>query len=262
MEARSNVVKSIVKAFEILELLDNNGELGITEISLALGWDKSTAYRIALSLKETGYITQNPANSKYSNSFKLFEMGNNVVERLGLRRQAQSYLEQLSRITNETVNLAIMYEANILYIDKIESTATIKVNLNVGKKVPAYCSGLGKTMMAFMDEEKVLSVLKNVEFEKYTNKTITNTKDLLEQFKKIREQGFGYDDEEYVEGLKCIASPIFGYDGKVVAAVSLAIPKYRYDEGQKEIGYEYLVKTTANNISKELGFKNINGIGK
>ncbi len=256
MEVRSNVVKSIVKAFDILELLDKNGEMGITEISTKLGWDKSTAYRIALSLKETGYIIQNSSNSKYSNSFKLFEMGNNVVERLGLRRQAQPYLEQLARSTNETVNLAIMYDANIIYIDKIESTATIKVDLNVGKRLPAYCTGLGKTMMAYMDEEQVADIIKNTVFERFTSKTVKGPAGLLEQLSQIRKQGFGFDDEEYVEGLKCIAAPVFGYQGKIAAAISLAVPKYRYDEGQMEIGYEYLVKATANNISKELGFKN------
>ncbi len=258
MESRSNIVKSIVKAFEILELLDHHGEMGITEISQALDWDKSTAYRIAASLKETGYIVQNDKNSKYANSFKLFEMGNNVIEKLGLRRKAQPYLEQLARSTNETVNLAIMYDAHIMYIDKIESTATTKVALNVGKKIPAYCTGLGKTMMAFMTDDQINAIIDKTTFEQYTHTTIKTPEELKEQLKTIKRRGFGFDDEEYVEGLKCIAAPIFNEESKVVAAISLAVPKYRYDEGQKEIGYEYLVKATANNLSKELGFIKIN----
>ncbi|MCG8484809.1 MAG: IclR family transcriptional regulator [Clostridia bacterium] len=254
MGERTNIVKSIVKAFDILELLDKRNELGITEISEALGLDKSTVHRLISTLKEKGYVVQNASNNKYSNSFKLFEMGNNVVERLGFRRQAQPYLEHLARVTNETVNLAIMYDSNIIYIDKIESSATIKVDLNVGKKLPAYCTGLGKAMLAFMSQEKMEKIMADVEFIQYTNKTVADYPELLEQLKAIKQQGYSIDDEEYVEGLKCVSAPIFSYSGEVIAAISVAIPKYRYDEGEKNIGYANIIKKTAMSLSKELGY--------
>lgn len=254
MGQRSNIVKSIVKAFDILELIDKKNELGITEISEALGLDKSTVHRLISTLKQKGYVVQNTSNNKYSNSFKLFEMGNNVVERLGLRRQAQPYLEHLARMTNETVNIAIMYDANIIYIDKIESSATIKVDLNIGKKLPAYCTGLGKAMLAFMSQEKVEAIMSDVKFIQYTDKTVTDYPKLLEQLKIIKEQGYSIDDEEYVEGLKCISAPILGYSGEAIAAISIAVPKYRYEDGEQNIGYTDLVKKTAVSLSKELGY--------
>ncbi len=254
MNERTNTVKSIVKAFDILELLDKRRELGITEISEALKMDKSTVHRIISTLKEKKYVVQNISNNKYSNSFKLFEMGNNVIERLGLRRLAQPYLEQVARITNETVNIAVMYDRDIIYIDKIESPATIKVDLNIGKRLPAYCTGLGKAMLAFMPEDKALKMLENVEFVKHTNKTVSDKKLLFKQFVRIREKGYCLDDEEYVEGLKCIAAPVFNYYGEVIAAISIAVPKYRYDEGEKNIGYGNLIRTTAASLSKEFGY--------
>lgn len=254
MSERSNIVKSIVKALDILELLDKKSELGITEVSENLELDKSTVHRLMSTLKEKGYVVQNTSNNKYLNSFKLFEMGNNVVEKLGLRRQAQPYLEHLARTTNETVNLAIMYDANIIYIDKIESSATIKVNLNVGKKLPAYCTGLGKAMIAFMPQKKIQEIMKDVEFVQYTDKTVADIDKLMEQLKEIKAQGYSIDDEEYVEGLKCVAAPIFNYSGDVIAAISVAVPKYRYDEGEKNIGYKKIIKNTAINLSKDLGY--------
>lgn len=254
MSERSNTVKSIVKAFDILELLDKRRELGITEISEELKMDKSTVYRLIATIKEKGYVSQNPSNNKYSNSFKLFEMGNNVVERLGLRRLAQPYLEQLARITNETVNLAVMYDANIIYIDKIESPATIKVDLSVGKKLPVYCTGLGKVMLAYMPEEKVMRILEDVKIEMHTNKTVQDIQALFRQLIEIREKKYAIDDEEYVEGLKCVAAPIFNYYGDVIAAISVAVPKYRYEAGEENIGYGSLIKSTAANLSKEFGY--------
>lgn len=255
MSERSNFVKSVIKALDILEILDKKHELGISELSELLEWDKSTVHRIITTLKQKGYVIQNSANQKYANSIKLFEMGNNVVERLGLRRQAQPYLERLAGTTHETVNLAIIDGNHVIYIDKIESPATIKVDLNIGKKLPLFCTGLGKTMLAFMSEEDMNSLLSHEKFIQYTKNTVKNMADLGRQLRDIREKGYALDDEEYVEGLKCVAAPIRNYKGEVFAAVSIAVPKYRYEEGEKTFGYIRLVKETALEISRELGFR-------
>lgn len=254
MAERSNQVKSIVKALGILELLDKENELGIGEISERLGLDKSTVHRLVSTLKQEGYIIQNANSKKYSNSFKLFEMGNNVVEKLGLRKIAQPYLEQISRITNETTNIAIIYDNNIMYIDRIESPATIKVDLRIGKRLPVYCTGLGKVMLAYMPKQKLEEILKNVKFIKYTKNTVENIQKLYEQLEKIREQGYCIDEEEYVEGLICVSAPIMNYRGDIIAAISIAVPKYRFDEGEKNTGFTNILKETAYNLSKEFGY--------
>ncbi len=256
MSDRSNLVKSVIKALDIIEALDKKQELGISELSEYLKWDKSTVHRLVKTLKEKGYVVQNSSSLKYSNGIKLFEMGNNVVEKLGLRRQAQPYMESLAENTKETVNLAILDGKNIIYIDKIETPATIKVDLNIGKKLPIYCTGLGKAILAFKSEEGIRELYKGEDtFVKYTPKTVGNIEDLLEQLKEIKENGYSLDDEEYVEGLKCVAAPIRNYKDEVVAAISVAVPKYRYDEGGGNLDYINLVKKSAGEISKELGYR-------
>lgn len=256
MPERSNLVQSVIRAFDILELLDNENELGISEISERLGLEKSTVHRLISTLKHKGYVEQNNSNHKYLNSFKLFEMGNNVVERLGLRRQAQPFMEALSVDSRETVNLAIMDGKHIIYIDKIESSETIKVDLRIGKKLPSYCTGLGKAMLAFMSEERVKELLEGETFFRYTHNTVRDFSHLLEQLKKIRGQGYCIDDEEYVGGLVCIASPVRNFSGEVVAAMSIAVPKYRLNEGEKDLNYIIgLVKVAADRFSGQLGFR-------
>jgi len=230
MEKRSNLVKSIIKAVDILELLSREHELGITEISNILELDKSTVFRIVATLREKGMVDQNPITQRYHNSLKLFELGNRIVEDLGLRRIAQPVIKELAEKTRETVNLAILDGSSIVYIDKIESPATIKVDLPIGKRLPSYCTGLGKAILAFLSNEKVDEIIGTTKFEKYTLKTHLNKEEFLKELKEIRVKGYSFDDEEYVEGLKCIAAPILDFKGESLAAISIAIPSYRYDK--------------------------------
>ena len=256
MAKRSNLVQSIIRAFDILETLDSFGELGISEVSEKLNLDKSTVYRIISTLKHKGCVVQNNTDQKYSNSLKLWEMGNNGVERLGVRRQAQPFMERLVIESHETVNLAVMDGKHVIYIDKIESDEIIKADLNVGKRLPSYCTGLGKAMLAFMPEERVKDLLQNEKFVKYTRKTVGNLQELIKQLEEIRQKGYCIDDEEYVEGIKCIASPVMNYTKEVVAAISIAIPKYRIDAGERNVEHiAGLVRTAAVGLSEQLGYR-------
>jgi len=174
---------------------------------------------------------------------------------LGLRRQAQPFLEELAEQTHETVNLAILDGKHVLYIDKIESPETIKVDLNIGKRLPSYCTGLGKAMLAQMSEKKVKQLFKEETLTAYTPNTITSIEDLLAELSKIKRQGYSIDNEEYVKGLVCIAAPVKDYRGETVAAMSIAIPEYRYKTAKHNIDYIYLVKKAACGFSRQLGYK-------
>lgn len=252
MGERSNLVKSVLKALDLMEVLTQNGELSIGELNEHLGWDKSTIHRLLSTLKEKDYVQQNAENQKYRAGIKMFEMGNQVVERLGFRRQCQPYLESLAAVTKETVNLAVRDGKDIIYIDKIESSATIKVDLAIGKRLPMYCTGLGKVILAHMPEAEALKILQTEKMIAYTPKTLTTVKDIQEQLELIRNRGCSLDDEEYVEGLICVAAPIQNHLGQVMAAISIAVPQYRFEEGQKTLHYTEKVVETAQKISVEL----------
>lgn len=255
-QASSGGVQSIERAFAIIELLDARGELGIADISRLLFLERSTVHRIVSTVKSLGYINQNPLNHKYSNSFKFFEIGNDVVKRLGLRQQASPYLRELSEKTHEAVNLAILDGDKVLYIDKIESQSTIKVDLSVGKRFPAYCTGLGKILLAWLPESKVLEIVGPSPFRRYTENTVTTIEDLLIQLREIRDQEISWDNEEYVEGLFCIAAPVRGNSGDVVAALSVALPKFLYaGESQKIEAVGALLLDVARRFSRSLGYK-------
>lgn len=250
---RNNRVRSIEKALSILEVLNQDHELSLGEISIRLNMDKGTVHRLIGTLKHSGYIDQNPNNRKYANSFKFFEMGNNVVDKKGLRKTAEPLIEEAALLAGETINLGVLYESHIIYIDKIESHETIKVGLNIGKRIPVYCTGLGKVILAFSPKKVVDSILKDISFEAFTQKTVKNRQELNNQLEEIRKRGYCMDDEEYVEGLICVAAPIFDHSGEPVAAISISVPKYRYTESIRITDFTAIAIETAKNISRKLG---------
>ncbi len=251
---RTNRVRSLEKALNILEVLNQEHELSLGEISDRLNMDKGTTHRLIRTLKHSGYIDQNLMNRKYANSIKLFEMGSNVVDKRGLRKTAEPFIEEAALLAGETINLGVIFENHIIYIDKIEGHETIKVGLNIGKRIPIYCTGLGKAILAFTQPNAVDGLLKDMVFEKFTLKTVLNRIELDKQLEDIRRNGFCIDDEEYVEGLICIAAPIFDHSGEPVAAISVSLPKYRYKEAIRLKDFSGIAKETALKISEKLGY--------
>ncbi|PIE54406.1 MAG: IclR family transcriptional regulator [Dethiosulfovibrio peptidovorans] len=251
----SGTVQSVERALAILELLDGRGELAINDIARALRLERSTAYRLVYTLKHLGYVTQNRSSHTYANSFKLFEIGNNVVKRLGLRKQAQPFMRELSEKTGEAINLAIMDGKHVVYIDKIDSVSTFKIDLTIGRKMPAYCTGLGKALLACMDDSAVVDLLAQDPFVQHTENTISDMESLLADLRETRERGYAVDRGEFVDGLLCFAVPIRGYNGAAVAAVSVALLAFRSAGKQKKIDTVVrCLRDVAHRFSLDLGY--------
>ncbi|MDD3169657.1 MAG: IclR family transcriptional regulator [Eubacteriales bacterium] len=253
-DAKLNRVKSVMKAFLIMEELDKSGELSIRDLSERAHMDKATVHRLINTIKDAGYVDQDPSSKKYSNSLKLLAMGNRVVDKTGIKHICRKYIEELAAETGETVNLGMRVGNKIFYIDKLESSSTIKVGQNIGTNVPCYCSGLGKVILAFTEKDETMDILDGISFNKYTNHSITDRDLLMRELKEIKQKGYAVDDEEYVIGLVCIGAPILNYHGKPVAAISISCPKYRYDENLHLPLYSRLVMEEAQRISKRLGY--------
>ena len=251
-------VKSVQKAFMIIEELDSAGELSLGELSERLVMDKATVHRLLQTIKESGYVNQNKENRKYSNGFKFLEIGNRVLAKTSTKSIARPFIEKLAYQTTETINLGVLVGTSIIYIDKIESLSTIKVGLNIGTGVPVYCSGMGKALMAFMSKENLDYLLDNITYIKHTKNTIVEQSMIMKALDRIKKVGYSIDDEEYVDGLICFGAPIFSYHGRPIAAISIACPKYRYDEKEHLNKYTNMLLETANEISKRLGFKQEN----
>ncbi len=254
-DGKSNSVKSVVKAFLLMEELDKSGEMSIGDLSERLQMDKATVHRLVNTIKDAGYVNQNPDNKKYANSLKLLAMGNRAMEKTGVRHIARPYMEELSEKTGETINLGMRVGNKIIYVDKMESSSTIKVGLGIGVSVPSYCSGLGKAILAFTSADELEELLDSIVFEKFTEHSITDREHFQRELERIRRDGYAVDDEEYVDGLMCFAAPIFDFHGNPIASVSVSCPKYRYDADRHFQMYTGLTVEAARNISGMMGYK-------
>lgn len=252
-EISSNLIQSVDRALRMLELFSSqNRELGVTEISKLLGVHKSTAFSIIGTLKNRGFLRQNFENSKYSLGLRILELGNTLEQSMEIRAIAKPEVEKMVNEYKETVHLVVAERGEVVYIDKIESPSAIQILSHVGKRNPMHATGVGKCLLAYLNDDEAEKILSK-KLKKYTDNTITDYERLKDELLKIRDRGYSIDDEEMEMGLKCIAAPIRDRSGVVVAAISLSGPSMRLG---KERVNELIepVKQTALNISRELGY--------
>ena len=224
-----NLVQSVLRALSILELLDERGELGVTEISESLNLDKSTAFRLVSTLRHSQFIVQNPANSKYANSYKLFELGQNVLHQTDLIAKAYPYMREISMRTGETVNLAIHEGMEVVYVEKIETEDIVKISMSIGQRRPMYCTAVGKAILAYLPEPQRQDLASRFDFKPFTPTTIRDKQSLLNILTKVRADGYALDDQEHWPGIRCVAAPLLNGREEAVAAISVSMPIFKIE---------------------------------
>lgn len=254
-KSNTNFIQSVDRALRILEVFkDNDKELGVTEIAKILDLNKSTAFGLLTTLENRGYVEQNLENGKYHWGFKLMELGFASYESIDIVQIARPELRELSDKFKETVHIVVRDKSEVVYIDKfVGGNDAVGVVSRVGKRNPLYCTGVGKCILAFMDESEVDKVLSQP-LKKYTKNTVTDVDLIKKELIKIREQGCSFDREEIELGLCCVAAPIKDHTGKVVAAISLSGPSIRMSK-EKINSICSPVKDAANRISRSLGYR-------
>ena len=223
-------IKSINKALDVLEFLSaNDGEIGIVEISKQLNMGLSTVHRILATLKSRNYIIQNPKTAKYRLGIKLFELGCEVQSTKNLIKMVRPYLRELSRITNETANLAILEDKEVIYLDTIESSETLRTEIRQGTRTPAHCTALGKCLLASLTDSDFEQLYRRDEqITSLTPQSISSWSELKRELNKVKEQGYALDLEEYKVGIHCVGVPIFNGKGEAIAAISITGPASRF----------------------------------
>ena len=251
--AESRLIESVARALDILELLDAEGEMGITEIAKKLNMEKSTVYRSINTLRARHYVGQDQDTLKYSNSYKLFEMGHNVARNTGLPKMAFRFMRNLAKVSKGAVNLGVRDGLKVVYIDKIESDETVKVCMKIGQAIPLYCTGLGKALLSYMPEREVRSLFGRQTFERMTYATIRDVDTLVEDLALTRQRGYSIDNEEHLMGIVCVASPAFNAKGETIAALSVALPKMAHSDSSRleELGQS--VYEAAEGFTQSLG---------
>nr|WP_263323473.1 IclR family transcriptional regulator [Neobacillus sp. Marseille-Q6967] len=250
------LIQSIERAADVLELfLTSHQELSVKEISDKLGLSKSTVHGIIKTLEFRGYLQQNPDDLKYKLGLKLFELGNMVSNHFDLGKIARPIIKELVDELKETVHLVVFERGEVIYVEKLDGPRALRIYSQVGKKAPLHCTGVGKSILAFQEEEEIERLLSNAELEPYTEFTMTERDEIKKHLQTVREQGYATDDEEIELGLKCVAAPIFDHKGNAIAAISCAAPKMRMDDDRLTEVIQR-IKESALRISQSMGYQN------
>jgi len=251
------VVRAVDHCLELIEALARNeGSRGVTELGAELGLAKSTVYKLLQTLLRRSYAVQDPASGRYRLGLKFLELGGVVQGSLSIRTIAHPYLQALMEATNETVQLGILEGHEVVYADKIECARTIRMYSRIGRRSPLHCTALGKVLLADQPETTLRDILDS-RLERHTPRTITTSRTLRAELQEIREKGYAFDDEEFEEGLRCLAAPARDYTGAVVASLGIAGPATRFEPPRRSDLIK-LLKDAAEAVSTGLGYKEVN----
>jgi DNA-binding IclR family transcriptional regulator len=255
-ENRSDpTLTTLDRGLRILEQLADDGArsgLTLTELARALDMHRSTMFRFLVTLRTRGYIDREPATDRYRLGARTLTLAGAYLDRLDVRRVAHPALQSLCDRTRELVHLVILDQGEAVTIERIEGNNPVSLQTSVGARRPAYCTASGKAMLAYLPADKVDRLLPAT-MHAYSPTTITSPARMHEHLTEVRRLGYAIDNEERIEGLRCAAAPVFGFDGTVLGAVSIAMPIQRASlERIHQVGQD--VRATAAGISRQLGY--------
>lgn len=261
-DKRSGLVQSIQRAFKIIEFMASGPrEVTLTSITSALGMHVATVHRILATLISLGLVEQVPGSKKYRLGMKAIELGIAALSQIDLREEAAPYLRRLMESTGETANLVVLDRDEVVYIDKVQSSASLGMFVKIGKRAPIYCTGVGKVLTSEMPEDEVKAILLKSGMERLTQNTICSVSDFLEELKKTRERGYALDNEECEPGARCVAAPLRDHTGRIIAAISVSGPSVRFTDARLPELIRQTIEVAAE-ISRRMGYrgKEISGV--
>ena len=228
-------IQSTETAFTIIEYLSENERAGVTEIAKAIGVSKSTVHNHLKTLEQSEYVAKNEDN-RYVLGYRFLTLGGKVRQRSKLHDVAKPEINWLVEKTGESACVATEEYGRITYLYQARGERAITTDSRTGTRVLPHCTALGKSILAHYSEERVDKIIDRHGLPPSTENTITTRDELFEEFETIREQGYAFDDEERIDGLRCVAAPIMD-DDEVCGALSVSGPAKRF---QSEWYYEEL----------------------
>lgn len=232
--------------------------LGIADIADELGMSRSTTHRYVITLVALGYLEQG-ASRKYRLGLRVTDLGMSALNSTGLREHARPYLEELRQRSSYTTSLGVLDGTEVLYMDRARSfrrgQGQIDMGLQPGSRVPAYCTAIGKMLLAHLPEDQQRDILAEIKPSKHGPNTIIAKKALRAVLEGVREEGLATDDQEFAPGLVAIAAPIRNEDRDVVAAINLAAHTERISLEELVDGLSPHLISTADRISARLGYR-------
>jgi len=255
-DSKRKFVLSLSKGLGLLRLFCvDKACLSLTELSQRMDLPKATVCRFVYTLQRLGYLERDSETRKYRLGPKVLDLGYSFLKNLDLRHLAYPYLRELAQEVSETVNLSILDDTEIIIIERIEKQQIINLKLQVGSKLPAFCTAMGKSFLASLPDEQIDDILRRSEIKKFTINTETDIGQIRKELIAVRSNGFSINDEELALGSRSIAAPVRSESGKTIAALNISVPSGKMTIREVENKFSRKVIETAERVSSILGYQ-------
>ncbi len=246
-------VQVVDRVFDVIECLaKSRAPMGPTKLADATGLNKSTVYRLLATLCARGYVERSESEGTYFLGPKLIELVSYHINTLELQTEARPYLAALSAL-GLTAHLGTLYGWEVIYVEKLDVVPSMRVYAEIGERVPAYCSSLGKCLLASLSGDELDEALADCKFQRFTPHTLTTMSELRQCLREARIRGWAMDDEEQLPGQRCVGAPIYDYRGDCIAAISASGPAAKLtDQFLPTVVSQ--VKAAASQLSRRMGY--------
>ena len=254
IQADKNYIEVMGKIFAVLEYFVQRGSkqkgVAFSEVASTVPLARTTVHRILYSLEKLGYIEKDEIKGHYQLAAKFHDLTGSAVQFRRLQSLAKSVMQNLLLRFGETINLGVLEDGQVTYLDVLQSSSSLRIAAVPGERNPVHCTALGKAIVAFLPENELQAVLEQYPLVKKTPRTITQKRHLLVHLALIRERAVALDLEENLTGVICAAAPIFDKAGRVIAGISLSGPASRMEPKLTEVQEE--VRSSAKTLSRML----------
>lgn len=222
MSAEGHSDGTVGKALDVLDMVAAVGQpVRFSDLLVNSAYPKATLYRFLQTLTHQGMLTYDPDRGTYALGVRLVRLAHAAWAQSSLAPIARPYIDELAAETGETIHLAQLDLGQVLYVDKRHATRPVTMFAQAGKVGPAYCTGVGKAMLAFLNEDDLARSLERQSFHRHTEHTLDSPEALREELTAIRARGYAFDREEHERGIICCAAPILSSSGRVIGALSV-----------------------------------------
>jgi IclR family transcriptional regulator, KDG regulon repressor len=251
----TKTIGAVDRALAILELFnERTPELGITEMAIMTKLHKSTLAGLVYTLERRGYLFQNADTRKYRLGLRLAERAQVALNKFAVTEFAHPHMAALLTLHDESINLAVLENMQVVYIDHMSSSQPLGVHVKIGKRAQISTTALGKAIVAFLPPADQETIISKITLDKMTPNSIATPAELRADLERTRARGFALDDEENELGGRCVSSPIFDWAGRVVAGISMSAPVQRFTPALIE-RYGADICETAAAISQDMGYR-------
>jgi IclR family pca regulon transcriptional regulator len=252
---KDKLVHSLLKGLNILEAFTpSQSSLGFQELCKKTGFPKTTVFRFLRTLTSRDYLSLDPKSKKYFLGPKVMSLGFTVLSSMDLRHVAYPYLEELAKTTEQNVNLAVLDNTEVVVIERIKKWQMLDINIPIGGRLNCYQTSIGRAILAFLHQEKLLPILNNLLKDAEAVKHIgPKGRKLVKILKEVRLKGYALSDEEFIRGVRAIAAPIFNAQGDVEGAVYMPVFSQLLGSEESIERYAPLLMDTARKISTARG---------